>query len=107
MNAGAVVWEVQNCKASLDNQAAFVQGMYQEMMEFCNCVLESRKPDLGSLEFALKLTRTAEPWLCQTETKSKSYNNVKKSGRMLLIPPDFFLSVTILLFHLTQYPVRS
>ena len=57
---GAVVWEVQNCRASLDNQAAFVQGMYQEMMEFCNCVLESRKPDLGSLEFALELTKTAE-----------------------------------------------
>lgn len=57
---GAVVWEVQNCKASLDNQAAFVQGMYQEMMEFCNCILENRKPDIGSLEFALELTKISE-----------------------------------------------
>ena len=30
------------------------------MMEFCNCILENRKPDIGSLEFALELTKTAE-----------------------------------------------
>lgn len=60
MTAAPVVWEVQNCKASLDNQAAFVQGIYQEMMEFCNSILENQKPDIGSLEFTLELTKTAE-----------------------------------------------
>ena len=60
MTAAQLSAEVQNCKASLDNQAAFVQGIYQEMMEFCNSILENQKPDIGSLEFTLELTKTAE-----------------------------------------------
>ena len=29
-------------------------------MEFCNSILENQKPDIGSLEFTLELTKTAE-----------------------------------------------
>ncbi len=59
-DTGAVVWEAQNCKATLENKALFVQGMYQEMMYFCECILKGKKPDLGSLEFALELQKVTE-----------------------------------------------
>lgn len=59
-DSGAVVWEVQNCKSTLENQAAFIQGVYNEMMEFCSCILEERKPTIGSLEFALELKKVLE-----------------------------------------------
>ncbi len=59
-DSGALVWEAQNCKASLENMSFFIQGMYFEMMEFLNCILEGRKPEIGSLEFALELTKVYE-----------------------------------------------
>ncbi len=59
-DTGAVVWEAQNCKATLENKALFVQGMYQEMMYFCNCVIEHKQPTLGSLDFALELQKVTE-----------------------------------------------
>jgi len=57
---GAVVWEAQNCKATLENKAVFVQGVYQEMMYFCDCIINGTKPKLGSLEFALELEKVTE-----------------------------------------------
>ena len=59
-DTGAVVWEAQNCKATLENMSFFIQGMYDELMEFCRCILEDREPGIGSLEFALELTRVYE-----------------------------------------------
>ena len=38
-DGGAVVWEPSNCMATLENKALFTQGMYFEMMHFCDCVL--------------------------------------------------------------------
>jgi len=57
---GAIVWEPQNCLATLENKALFTQGVFQEMKYFCDCVLEKRVPERGSLEFALELMRVYE-----------------------------------------------
>jgi predicted dehydrogenase len=57
---GALVWEAQNCKATLENKALFVQGMYNEMMYFCECVQKGMQPEIGSLEFALELQKVTE-----------------------------------------------
>ncbi len=57
---GAVVWEPSNCMATLENKALFTQGMYAEMKYFCDCILDQRMPELGSLEFSLELMRLYE-----------------------------------------------
>ena len=53
--SGAVVWEASNCNATLENKALFVQGIYNEMMHFCECSLRRAQPEVGSLEFALEV----------------------------------------------------
>ncbi len=58
--SGAVVWEPQNCQATLENKALFTQGIYGEMKYFCDCILESKQPDRGSLEFSLELMKVYE-----------------------------------------------
>ncbi len=60
MESGSVVWEPQNSLATLENRTLFTQGMYQEMKHFCDCVLEGKKPETGSLEFALEVMRVYE-----------------------------------------------
>jgi predicted dehydrogenase len=59
-DSGAVVWETQNCQASLENKAEFTQGMYAAMMHFCECVLKNKIPDKGTLEFALEMMKVYE-----------------------------------------------
>lgn len=62
-DSGAVVWEAQNCQATLENKALFTQGMYNEMKYFCDCIIENKKPDRGSLEFSLELMKIYEAGL--------------------------------------------
>jgi len=62
-NSGALVWEAQNCKATLENMSFFLQGIYDELLEFFTCILENRMPQTGSLEFALELTKVYEALL--------------------------------------------
>ena len=62
-DTGAIVWQAQNCKATLENMSWFIQGTYDELMAFCNCVMDGVKPTVGSLEFALELTRVYEALL--------------------------------------------
>jgi predicted dehydrogenase len=57
---GAIVWEPQNCLATLENKALFTQGFYDEMKHFCDCVLEGRPAARGSLEFALSIMKVYE-----------------------------------------------
>lgn len=57
---GTVVWDTNSCVATLENKAEFVQGMYGEMKYFCDCVLDGRQPELGSLEMALEVMRVYE-----------------------------------------------
>lgn len=62
-DSGAVVWDTTNCLATLENKALFTQGMYNEMMYFCECVLQNRLPEKGSLEFSLELMKVYEAGL--------------------------------------------
>jgi predicted dehydrogenase len=59
-DSGSVVWEVQNRLATLENSGVFVQGMYEEMAYFCDCVLNGNQPEIGSLDFALDVMRVYE-----------------------------------------------
>ena len=62
-DSGAIVWEAQNCVATLENKALFKQGFYNEMRYFCDCVLESKPAEKGSLEFALEVMKVYEAGL--------------------------------------------
>ena len=60
---GAIVWEAQNCLATVENKSLFTQGIYAEMRYFCDCVLDGRTAERGSLEFALELMKVYEAGL--------------------------------------------
>jgi hypothetical protein len=60
LDTGAVVWEPQNSLATLENVALFTQGFYNEMKYFCDCVLENKPAEMGSLEFARDVMRVYE-----------------------------------------------
>lgn len=62
-DSGSIVWDTSNCLATLENKALFTQGFYSETMYFCNCVLENRKPEQGTLEFALEIMKVYEAGL--------------------------------------------
>ena len=59
-DSGAVVWEASFCLATLENKALFIQGMFNEMKYFCDCVLAGETAEQGSLEFALEVMRVYE-----------------------------------------------
>ena len=59
-DSGSIVWETQNCLATLENKALFVQGIVQEMMYFCQCVINNQYPIKGSLDFARQITQLYE-----------------------------------------------
>lgn len=58
--SGAVVWEPQNCLATLENKTLFTQGIYGELKYFCDCVLKGEHAERGSLEFALEVMKVYE-----------------------------------------------
>lgn len=57
---GAVVWEPQNCLATLENKAIFTQGIYGELKYFCDCVMSGAPAERGSLEFAHEVMKVYE-----------------------------------------------
>jgi predicted dehydrogenase len=59
-DSGALVWEPQNCMATLENKALFTQGFYQELLYFCQCALEGKPTEEGTLEFALDVMKVYE-----------------------------------------------
>lgn len=59
-DSGAIVWEPQNCSATLENKALFTQGMYNEMRYFCDQILDGKPAVKGSLEFALEVMKVYE-----------------------------------------------
>ncbi len=63
-DSGEIVWEADNCLATLENKALFTQGFYNETKYFCDCVLNGEKPTEGTLEFALEIMRVYEAAFC-------------------------------------------
>ena len=61
--SGAIVWEPQNSLGTLENKGLFVQGFYQEMQYFCDCILKGKPAEQGSLEFALEVMKVYEAGL--------------------------------------------
>lgn len=57
---GAVVWEAQNCLATLENNPLFTQGMYGSLRAFCDQALGAPRIHDGSLAFARELTAVYE-----------------------------------------------
>lgn len=60
---GALVWEAANTLATLENKALMVQGMWNELKYFCDCVLENRPAQRGTLELALEVMKVYEAGL--------------------------------------------
>ncbi len=57
---GAIVWEPQNCLATLENNPLFTQGMYGSLKAFCDQALGGPLIHDGSLKFAHELTAIYE-----------------------------------------------
>jgi predicted dehydrogenase len=57
---GAIVWKPQNSVATIENSLLFTQGMYSEMMYFCDCVLSGKQAEKGTLEFNLEIMKVYE-----------------------------------------------
>jgi predicted dehydrogenase len=62
-DTGAMVWEPQNREGTLENMALFTQGIHEELMHFCDCVLAGRPATRGTLEFALMVMKVYEAGL--------------------------------------------
>lgn len=60
IDTGAVVWEAQNCLATLENKALFTQGFFGSLEHFCNSILTQQPAQQGSLEFALDVMKVYE-----------------------------------------------
>lgn len=60
LEGGAIVWEAQDGLNTLENKAVFTQGLYGELAHFCEAILNSGPATIGSLGFALQLTRVYE-----------------------------------------------
>ena len=60
---GGIVWEPQNSLGTLENKGLFIQGFYQEMRYFCDCILSGTPAEQGSLEFALEVMKVYEAGL--------------------------------------------
>lgn len=67
--SGTTVWEPQNSLATLENKAVFTQGIYNEMMYFCECVLKNKPAVYGSLEFALDVMKVYEAGLISNNNR--------------------------------------
>ena len=59
-SSGSIVWEPQNTLSTLENHSLVTQGIWDELMYFCRCVLDGRAAETGSLEFALDVMRVYE-----------------------------------------------
>lgn len=57
---GKIVWAPSDCVATLENKALFKQGFYNETWYFCDCVLNNKKPERGTLEFAFEVMKVYE-----------------------------------------------
>ena len=54
------MWEAQDGLNTLENKAVFTQGLYGELAHFFEAIIASTPATIGTLEFALGLTRVYE-----------------------------------------------
>lgn len=59
-DTGSVTWEAGHHLATLENKAIFVQGIFDELFDFCSAVLDAAPLRVGDLEFALEVMRVYE-----------------------------------------------
>lgn len=59
-DSGALVWEPQNHLSTLENRAEFTQGIYGELLHFCEQALAGQPATVGSLEDALEVMSVYE-----------------------------------------------
>lgn len=60
LESGSLVWEPQNSLATLENKALFTQGFFGSLDHFCDCILQSKPVQLGSLELAHDVMKVYE-----------------------------------------------
>ena len=57
---GSVGWEASHLQSTFENQAVFIQGIFHELIDFCDAVLEGCQPVVGTLEFDLHVMQVYE-----------------------------------------------
>ncbi len=72
---GALFWEPEFSLGQLYNKGLFLLGYAPQMLYFCQCVLESRPPQVGNLDDALELLRVFEAY-CQPDGQRVRIANV-------------------------------
>ncbi len=60
IETGSIVWEIEHRLATLENKALFVQGVFDELADFCAAILDQRPLRTTDLEFALHIMRIYE-----------------------------------------------
>jgi predicted dehydrogenase len=60
LDTGSVVWDVEHRLATLENKALFIQGVFDELFDFCMAVLDRRPLRTTGLEFALHVMQIYE-----------------------------------------------
>lgn len=59
-DSGDVIWEPRHSLATLENKALFVQGIFDELLDFCQAIVDKRPLRTAGLEFALHLMQVYE-----------------------------------------------
>jgi predicted dehydrogenase len=57
---GSIVWQAEHRLATLENTGLFVQGIFDELYDFCRAVLDGRPVRSCDLRFALQVMRIYE-----------------------------------------------
>jgi predicted dehydrogenase len=60
ISGGTVVYDTENCLATLENKALFTQGIAGEMRYFCECALNNKPAGRSGLELSLDIMRVYE-----------------------------------------------
>lgn len=61
-DSAPLIWEPEFSLGQLYNKGLFLLGYAPEIMEFCQCVLQNRAPDVGNLEDAYELLQIYEAY---------------------------------------------
>jgi predicted dehydrogenase len=60
LSSGTISWQANHALATLENKALFVQGIYDELLDFCEAILVGRPLQIATLEFARHLMQVYE-----------------------------------------------